>query len=239
MQLQQAVVAGALDLGIAIDGDGDRIGVVDGEGVILWADQLLALFAREVLAEHPGATIVADVKSSRILFDEIARLGGTPLMWRTGHSLIKSKMAEVEAPLAGEQSAHIFFADRYYGFDDALYVAVRLIDFVSRSGQSLAQLRAELPTVLNTPELRFPCPEERKFSVIDEVRSRLEAAGSDVNAIDGVRVSSADGWWLLRASNTQDVLVARAEAGTAEGLERLKAELNEQIVESGLQPLDI
>ena len=239
VQLQQAVVAGALDLGIAFDGDGDRIGVVDGEGVILWADQLLALFAREVLAEYPGATIVADVKSSRILFDEIARLGGTPLMWRTGHSLIKSKMAEVEAPLAGEQSAHIFFADRYYGFDDALYVAVRLIDFVSRSGQSLAQLRAELPTVLNTPEVRFACPEERKFSVVDDVRSRLEAAGSDVNAIDGVRVSSADGWWLLRASNTQDVLVARAESGTAEGLERLKAELNEQIVESGLQPLDI
>ena len=236
VQLQEAVAAAGLDVGIAFDGDGDRIGVVDGEGAILWADQLLALFAREVLANHPGATIIADVKSSRILFDEIARLGGIPLMWRTGHSLIKSKMAEVKAPLAGEQSAHIFFADRYYGFDDALYVAVRLLDFVARSGRSLAALRSELPAMFNTPELRFPCPEERKFAVVDEVKSRLEAAGAEVNAIDGVRVSSSDGWWLLRASNTEDVLVARAEAGTEEGLERLKADLAEQILASGLQP---
>ena len=236
VQLQDAVATGKLDVGIAFDGDGDRIGVVDGEGQVLWADQLLALFARDILARHPGATIVADVKSSRILFDEIARLGGNPLMWKTGHSLIKSKMAEVNAPLAGEQSAHIFFADGYYGFDDALYVAVRLLDFVAHAGQSLAELRSELPAVINTPELRFPCPEDRKFAVIEEVRARLEAAGADVNAIDGVRVSAEDGWWLLRASNTQDVLVARAEAGSEEGLERLKASLAEQIEASGLEP---
>ena len=236
VQLQEAVAAGCLDLGIAFDGDGDRLGVVDGGGGILWADQLLALFARDVLAQFPGATIVADVKSSRILFDEIARLGGNPLMWKTGHSLIKSKMAEVNAPLGGEQSAHIFFADHYYGFDDALYVAVRLLDFVARSGQTLADLRSELPTVLNTPELRFPCPEERKFAVVEEVRARLEEAGADVNAIDGVRVSADDGWWLLRASNTQDVLVARVEASSEEGLEQLKADLADQIKASGLEP---
>ena len=236
VQLQDAVAAGGLDIGIAFDGDGDRIGVVDGGGEILWADQLLALFARDILARHPGATIVADVKSSRVLFDEIARLGGNPLMWKTGHSLIKSKMAEVNAPLAGEQSAHIFFADGYFGFDDALYVAIRLLDFVAKSGQSLSALRAELPSVLNTPELRFPCPEDRKFAVVEEVRARLEAAGADVNAIDGVRVSAHDGWWLLRASNTQDVLVARAEATTEDDLERLKASLVEQVKASGLEP---
>ena len=157
-QLRGTVADFGLDIGIAFDGDGDRIGVVDGEGAIVWADQLLALFAREVLAEHPGATVIADVKSSRVLFDEVARLGGAPLMWRTGHSPIKAKMAEVKAPLAGEQAAHLFFADRYYGFDDALYAAVRLLDLVVRSGRSLAALRAELPATFNTPELRFPCP---------------------------------------------------------------------------------
>jgi len=239
VQLQDAVAAGGLDLGIAFDGDGDRIGVVDGNGEILWADQLLALFARDVLTQFPGATIVADVKSSRILFDEIARLGGNPLMWKTGHSLIKSKMAEVNAPLAGEQSAHIFFADHYYGFDDALYVAVRLLDFIALSGQSLAELRSELPSVLNTPELRFPCPAERKLAVIEEVRARLDKAGADVNVIDGVRVSSDEGWWLLRASNTQDVLVARVEASSQAGLDRLKGELSDQIKASGLAPPSI
>ena len=170
----------------------------------------------------PGATIIADVKASQVLFDEIARMGGKPLMWQTGHSLIKTKMKEIKAPLAGEMSGHIFFADRYYGYDDALYAAVRLISIVSRASEGLDKLRDRLPNVVNTPELRFPCEEERKFAVVDEVKARLEAAGADVNDIDGVRVTTADGWWLLRASNTQDVLVARCEARDAAGLERLK-----------------
>src|SRR5690606_6963651 len=160
-----------LDLGIAFDGDGDRIGVVDGKGRILWGDQMMSLLARGVLDHEPGATIIADVKASQVLFDEIARLGGEPLMWKTGHSLIKSKMAETGAPLAGEMSGHIFFADGYYGYDDALYAAVRLLTVIGKSGKSLAQLRDELPDMINTPELRFPCDDTRKFAVVDEVKS--------------------------------------------------------------------
>lgn len=234
--LRQKVREERCDLGIAFDGDGDRIGVVDGDGNVLWGDQLLAILARDVLASNPGATVIADVKASQVLFDEIARLGGKPLMWRTGHSLIKSKMAETGAPLAGEMSGHIFFADKYYGFDDALYAAVRMLNVVSRSIESLGRLRAALPQVMNTPELRFPCTEDRKFRVIDEVRDRLRAAGADFSDIDGVRVKTPDGWWLLRASNTQDVLVARCEAGDRAGLQRLRAALAEQLRPSGIAP---
>ncbi len=236
VQLQKAVTERRCDLGIAFDGDGDRIGVVDGQGRILWGDQLMVVLAGDVIRRHPGATIIADVKASQVLFDEVARLGGTPLMWRTGHSLIKTKMAEIGAPLAGEMSGHIFYADGYYGFDDALYAAVRLIGIVSRGGDSLAALRDRLPAVVNTPELRFPCAESRKFAVIDEVRERLRRAGADMSDIDGVRVRTADGWWLLRASNTQDVLVARAEAREEGGLKRLKSLLTEQLAASGIAP---
>ncbi len=236
VQLQQTVTREQCDLGIAFDGDGDRIGVVDGKGRILWGDQLMVMLAREVIAERPGATIIADVKASQVLFDEIRRMGGTPLMWRTGHSLIKSKMAELDAPLAGEMSGHIFFGDRYYGYDDALYAAVRLLSIVARSAESIAQMRDRLPRVVNTPELRFPCPEERKFAVIDEVRDRLKRAGAEMADIDGVRVRTADGWWLLRASNTQDVLVARAEARDEPGLDRLKDLLSSELRASGITP---
>jgi len=236
VQLQETVAADGLDLGIAFDGDGDRLGVVDGKGRILWGDQLIAILARDVLARLPGATIIADVKASQVLFDEVARLGGRPLMWKTGHSLIKSKMAETKAPLAGEMSGHIFFADRYYGFDDALYAAVRLLSLVAGSGKSLAQLRDELPEMVNTPELRFPCGDRRKFEVVDEVAARLEARGADVNDCDGVRVNTDDGWWLLRASNTQAVLVARCESADEAGLERLKAALVAELEKSGIEP---
>jgi phosphomannomutase len=236
VQLQQAVAREAADLGIAFDGDGDRIGVVDGKGRILWGDQLLVLMGEDVLKRHPGGVIIADVKASQVLFDEIGRMGGTPLMWKTGHSLIKSKMAEVGSPLAGEMSGHIFFNDHWYGFDDALYAAIRLIGIVARSGQSIAELRDRLPDVINTPELRFPCSETRKFAVIDEVKARLEAAGATVSNVDGVRVTTEDGWWLLRASNTQDVLVARCEAKDLAGLGRLKAILAEQVRASGIEP---
>ena len=237
-QLIDTVRAERCDLGIAFDGDGDRIGVVDGEGAILWGDQLVALLAREVLRERPGANVIGDVKASRVLFDEIARLGGSPLMWRTGHAPIKAKMAEIGAPLAGEMSGHIFFADRYYGFDDALYAAVRLLRLIASEGRSLAALRAELPCPVSTPEVRFPCPDERKFRVADEIRDRLSAAGARFTGIDGVRAESADGWWLLRASNTQPMLVARCEAADAAGLQRLKADLAFQLRSSGIDPPD-
>jgi phosphomannomutase len=232
--LQARVIAEKADLGIAFDGDGDRIGVVDGGGEILWGDQLMVLYAREILAERPGATVIADVKASQVLFDEIKRAGGEPLMWRTGHSLIKAKMAEIGAPLAGEMSGHIFFADRYFGFDDALYAAVRILNIVSQADQSLAEMRLSLPRVMNTPELRFPCSEERKFVVVQETAVRLLRAGADVNDIDGVRVRTPDGWWLLRASNTQDVLVARCESATTDGLERLKAAVVAELTASGV-----
>ena len=233
-QLQAEVAKLGADLGIAFDGDGDRIGVVDGQGRILWGDQLMVLLARDLLAEMPGSTIIADVKASQVLFDEIARAGGKPLMWRTGHSLIKSKMAETGAPLAGEMSGHIFFADRYYGYDDALYAAVRLLSLLARSDRSLAAMRDSLPPVVNTPELRFPSTDERKFAVVAEVKERLNRAGADLSDIDGVRVRTADGWWLLRASNTQDVLVVRCEARDMAGLERLKATVVGELGKSGV-----
>jgi phosphomannomutase len=169
-----------------------------------------------------------------VLFDEIKRVGGTPLMWRTGHSIIKSKMAEIGAPLAGEMSGHIFYADRYYGYDDALYAAVRLVGILGRSPQTLAELRDRLPVVVNTPELRFDCDDTRKFAVVDEVRARLKKAGAEMVDIDGVRVRTADGWWLLRASNTQAVLVARAEARDVAGLDRLKQALVAELGRSGI-----
>jgi phosphomannomutase len=234
-QLKQGVAAESCDLGIAFDGDGDRIGVVDSRGRVLWGDQLLVILAKSVLADLPGATIIADVKASQLFFDEVARMGGRPLMSRTGHSLIKTLMADTGAPLAGEMSGHVFFADRYYGYDDALYAAVRLLSVVGGSDASLAEMRDAMPVMVNTPELRIDCPEERKFAVIDEVRERLKNAnGVTVNDIDGVRVTSDDGWWLLRASNTQAVLVGRCEAADNAGLDRLIAELRRQLRLSGI-----
>jgi phosphomannomutase len=214
------------------------VGAVDNQGNILAGDQLLVILGRDVLRTHPGATIIADVKASQVLFDEITVAGGVPLMWRTGHSLIKAKMAETGAPLAGEMSGHIFFADKWYGFDDALYAAVRLLGIVARLPTPLSEVRAALPHVVNTPELRFECDDVRKFGVITEVAARLQAAGATVSAIDGVRVSTPDGWWLLRASNTQAVLVARAEAADDAGLERLKAALAAQLTASGVDVPD-
>ncbi|MCS6921647.1 MAG: phosphomannomutase/phosphoglucomutase, partial [Elioraea sp.] len=227
------------DLGVAFDGDADRIGVVDDEGEVLFGDQILLVLARDVLAAHPGATIISDVKASQVLFDAIAEAGGRPLMWKTGHSLIKAKMAETGSPLAGEMSGHVFFADRWYGFDDALYAAVRLLGVVARAGVKLSDVRKALPRVLNTPELRFDCDEARKFAVVREVAERLKAAGAEVDDVDGVRVKTRDGWWLLRASNTQAVLVARAESVAGEaGLERLKEALAQQLALSGIAAPD-
>ncbi len=235
-QLKTAVAEQSCDLGIAFDGDADRIGAIDGKGRVLWADQLMMLFAEDVLQERPGSPIISDVKSSQAFFDEVERLGGQAVMWNTGHSLIKAKLAELNAPLAGEMSGHIFFADHYYGYDDALYAGVRLLKLLDRRGIALAELYDRMPKVVNTPELRFQCSEERKFAVVEEVRDRLTAAGAEVNDIDGVRVKSNGGWWLLRASNTQDVLVARCEAQTEADLSALKRQVLEQLQASGMEP---
>ncbi len=237
-QLVAEVRARKADLGIAFDGDADRIGVVDDEGEILFGDQLMVVLGRDVLREHPGATIIADVKASQVLFDELNRAGANALMWKTGHSIIKAKMAELKSPLAGEMSGHIFFADKWYGFDDALYAAVRLLGIVARMDGQLSAVRRALPQVVNTPEVRFDCDDRRKFKVIEEVAARLKQAGARVADIDGVRVMTDDGWWLLRASNTQAVLVARAEATGPEGLERLKSAIVEQFAQSGLPAPD-
>ncbi len=226
------------DIGIAFDGDADRIGIVDDTGTIMFGDHIMILLARDVLRNHPGATIIGDVKASQVLFDEIARAGGDPLMFKTGHSLIKAKMAEIGAPLAGEMSGHIFFGDHWYGFDDALYVAVRALGIVARMDRPLSEMVQALPHVVNTPELRFDCEEGRKFRVVEEVAARLRKEGATVSEIDGVRVLTGDGWWLLRASNTQAVLVARAEASSAAGLERLKTDLVRHLETSGLAAPD-
>ncbi|MEZ0497293.1 phosphoglucomutase/phosphomannomutase PgmG [Sphingomonas sp. IW22] len=233
--LKRLVAEKQLDFGLAFDGDGDRIGAIDGQGRVIWGDQLLSILAEPVLRVSPGATIIADVKASQALYDRIAALGGKPLMWKTGHSLIKTKMKETDAPLAGEMSGHIFFAQDYYGFDDALYAAVRLISSAHLTGKSMTQLRSEMPAMVNTPEMRFQVDESRKFAVIDEVLARLREEGAEVNDTDGARVNTPDGWWLLRASNTQDVLVARAEARDQAGLERLLAMIDAQLAASGLE----
>jgi phosphomannomutase len=232
--LKRLVAENNLDFGIAFDGDADRIGAVDGESRVIWGDQLLAILAEPVLKALPGETIIADVKASQALFDRIAELGGKPVMWKTGHSLIKSKMKETKSPLAGEMSGHIFFAHQWYGFDDALYAALRLISAVTQLGGSLTALRSAMPAMINTPEMRFQVDESRKFPVVEEVLQRLSRSGARVDRTDGARVTTDDGWWLLRASNTQDVLVARAEARTEAGLERLVAQIDEQLSLSGL-----
>lgn len=233
--LKALVAREKLDFGVAFDGDGDRIGAIDGQGRVIWGDQLLGILAEPVLKAVPGGTIIADVKTSQALYDRVAELGGEPLMWKTGHSLIKAKMKEVDSPLGGEMSGHIFFAWEYYGFDDAIYAAVRLMGAVRHSGMSLTELKDAMPAMINTPEMRFQVDESRKFKVIDEVLARLRTDGAEVNDIDGARVNTEDGWWLLRASNTQDVLVARAEAKDEAGLERLLGQIDAQLALSGLE----
>ncbi len=235
VDLRRLVADKKLDFGVAFDGDADRIGAIDGDGRVVWGDQLLSILAESVLKQVPGGTIIADVKASQALYDRVAELGGVPLMWKTGHSLIKAKMKEVNSPLAGEMSGHIFFKHRWYGFDDAIYSAVRLIEAVGELGGSLTALKSAMPAMINTPELRFQVDESRKFAVIDEVLARLEAEGADVNRTDGARVNTPDGWWLLRASNTQDVLVARAEARDQAGLDRLMAQIDAQLAASGVE----
>lgn len=234
VQLIEHVKAVKADVGIAFDGDGDRIGVVDGRGRILWGDLLLLILAREVIAAHPGATIIADVKSSQALFDEIESLGGHILMARTGHSLIKTKMAETGALLAGEMSGHVFFADQYYGYDDALYSAVRLLNILQEAKTSFAAMIDKLPHFYNTPEIRIECPDDQKFQVVQAICEKLTAENATFLTVDGVRVSRPEGWWLLRASNTQPALVARCEASNPQNLEKLKDEISVYLAPHGL-----
>ncbi|MBM3745529.1 MAG: phosphomannomutase/phosphoglucomutase [Acidobacteria bacterium] len=224
--LTAAVISGGAELGVAFDGDGDRIGAIDEKGNVLWGDQLLLIFGREILTRKPGATFIGEVKCSQVMYDELKRLGGNPIMYRTGHSLIKAKMKEVHAELAGEMSGHLFFADRYYGYDDALYAACRLMEIVANSGRPLSAQLEGVPAVVTTPEIRVDCPDEVKFEVVRRVaeyfRSRYEVVD-----IDGVRVLFPHGWGLVRASNTQPVLVLRFEATTPELVADYRREVEE------------
>ncbi|MBC3942983.1 phosphoglucomutase/phosphomannomutase PgmG [Sphingomonas albertensis] len=223
-----------LDFGLAFDGDGDRIGAIDGSGRVIWGDQILSILVEPALREHPGAPIVADVKSSQALFDRITELGGEAVMAPTGHSLMKQAMTRTGAPLGGELSGHLFFAGEYYGFDDAQYAAVRLIRAVHLSGRSLTELRDAMPALVATPDLRFPVEDTRKFAVVDEVIARLRSEGEEMTLTDGARVTTADGWWLLRASNTQAMLTVRAEAKSEAALAVLLAEVDAQLAASGV-----
>lgn len=209
-------------VGVGFDGDADRIGAVDPTGRVLFGDELLALYARQVLKANPGATIISDVKASHRLFDDIAKHGGKPLMWKTGHSLIKAKMKETHSLLAGEMSGHVFFKDRYYGFDDAIYAAARLFEILAESRQSPAEMLSDLPPSFSTAELRTECPDETKFAVVAAAKQDFEKQGLKVNGIDGARIDFGDGWGLVRASNTQPVLVTRFEATSKERLAEIR-----------------
>lgn len=222
--LKQAVCESGADLGIAFDGDADRIGAVDEQGSILWGDQLMLIYAREILERKPGATFIGEVKCSQVMYDELKRLGGDPIMYKTGHSLIKAKMKEVRAELAGEMSGHMFFADRYYGFDDALYAALRLIEIVARSGKPLSAQLEGVPRTVSTPEIRVDCAEDLKFEIVKYVAGHFSKTHEVVD-VDGARVLFPRGWGLVRASNTQPILVLRFEAATTELLADYRKEV--------------
>ena len=217
------------DLGVAYDGDSDRIGVVDSDGEIIWGDRLMILFARDILRRSPGASIIGEVKCSQIMYDEISRNGGNAIMWKTGHSLIKKKMKEEKALVAGEMSGHIFFADRYLGYDDAIYATLRLLEIVKKAGEpyGLKRLLADLPQVFSTPEIRSDCPDTLKFRVTEAMRDAF--SDYEVNTIDGARINFGYGWALIRASNTQPALVMRFEAWDEASLRRIRAAVEEKL----------
>ena len=220
------------DVGIAYDGDGDRIGIVDEQGNILWGDELLILFARDVLKRHPGAVVISEVKCSQRLFDDISLHGGVPIMWKAGHSLLKAKMKETHALLAGEMSGHMFFADRYFGYDDAIYASVRLLELLARVGRPLSALLSDLPKSFSTPEIRVDCPDERKFAIAEQAKEFFRKHYPIID-VDGVRIQFPHGWGLIRASNTQPALVLRFEAESSEKLQEYR-----NIVEGKLKELE-
>ena len=231
--LMEKVLLEKADLGIAFDGDADRLGVVDDRGEMVWGDILMALYWREILPKNPGAEAIVEVKCSQSLIDEVVRLGGKPLFWKSGHSLIKAKMKEIGAVFAGELSGHFFFADEYYGFDDSFYAAGRLLRTLSNSGESLSRMLSVVPVYPSTAEIRVDCPDEKKFGVVDAIRDK---ALKDYEAItvDGVRILYPEGWGLIRASNTQPVIVTRCEGKTRESLEEIAADVRARILAEGL-----
>jgi phosphomannomutase/phosphoglucomutase len=218
------------EVGIAYDGDADRIGVVDHLGNIIWGDQLMILFARDVLRNHPGATIISEAKCSQVLYDEIAKHGGRGIMWRTGHSLLKHKMKEEKALLGGEMSGHIFFADRYFGYDDAIYASCRLLEILSQSEERIPELLSDIPKIFTTPEIRVECPDDQKFTLVERVKESFRKEYPIVD-VDGVRVLFPDGWGLVRASNTQPVLVLRFEARSPERLKEIRRLIENRVTE--------
>ncbi|HWP93901.1 MAG TPA: phosphomannomutase/phosphoglucomutase [Thermodesulfobacteriota bacterium] len=220
-----------LQLGIGFDGDGDRVGVVDEGGNIIWGDMLVVILSRDILSRTPGAKVIGDVKCSGRLFKDIERNGGYPIMWKTGHSLIKNKMKVEKAALAGEMSGHIFFADKYFGYDDALYAGLRLLEIISNTGKKVSELLEGIPPAISTPEIRVECPEEIKFRVVEEVKEKLKK-NYEVIDIDGVRIEFPDGWGLIRASNTQPALVLRFEAETKERLEEIRSLIEGKLEEA-------
>ena len=223
-----AVRESGADIGIAFDGDGDRIGIVDEKGRIIWGDELMILLSRNVLAAKPGSTIIAEVKCSQTLYDDVEKHGGTAIMWKAGHSLIKSKMKETNAALAGEMSGHIFFADRFYGFDDATYAGARVLEILSNSDLKLSEMLADVPKTFSTPELRVECPDEIKFAVVDRIAEEFIKT-NDVITIDGARISFENGWGLVRASNTQAILVLRFEADSEQDLKEIRSAVEKRV----------
>ncbi|MBC7384681.1 MAG: phosphomannomutase/phosphoglucomutase [Cryobacterium sp.] len=231
------------DFGIAFDGDSDRIGLADEKGTVIYGDEMMVLFSRNVLKENPGATVISEVKSSYRLYDDIAKKGGVPIMWKTGHSLIKAKMKETKALLAGEMSGHIFFADRYFGYDDAIYAGARVYEIACGTPEPFSSLLADLEKTVNTPEIRVDCEEDKKFKLVEGTKNRLRAMGAGkVNDIDGIRVDFGDGWGLVRASNTQPVIVLRFEAKTKVRMDEIRKTVEDALAmtakEVGHAPLD-
>jgi len=220
--LINTVIAEGYDLGVAFDGDSDRLGVVDDRGEIIWGDQLLVIYSRDLLRRMPGAPIIFEVKCSQTLVEDIEKHGGKPIMWKTGHSLIKKKMKEIGSPLAGEMSGHIFFADNYYGFDDAVFACFRLLEILSKTDKKISDILSDLPQTFSTPEIRIDCPDEKKFEVVEKIKQYF-ASRYKIIDVDGVRVIFEDGWGLIRASNTQPIIVLRFESNSKEGLQRIRS----------------
>jgi len=236
--LIKAVKENNCDVGIAFDGDADRIGVVDEKGAIIWADLLMTVYAADVLAKNPGGYVISDVKASRVLFDEIERLGGKPVVWKTGAALMRPKLQEIGGLLGGELSGHVIFADKYYGFDDGVYCGIRIADILSNSSKTMSQLVEHLPKMISTPELRLEVDASRKFAIPEEIKERLLKSSDPtikVNDIDGVRVTVPEGWWLVRSSNTEELLTLRIEAFNEEGLKKLEKQVVEQLHLSGFE----
>jgi phosphomannomutase len=229
IQIKNIIKKKNADFGFAFDGDGDRLVVINCNGEVIPGDQLLLIFSESVLISNPGASIIADVKSSQVLFDQISFLGGKPIMYKTGHSNIKEKMYQTGALLAGEMSGHIFFADKYYGYDDAIYAAIRFLSIFSSQPESLSERIRRFPEIYNTPEIRFYCDDNKKFEVINEIRNRVLKTAFEVIDIDGLRVQMENGWWLLRASNTEPALVARCEANSKDNLDEVLSFLSNEL----------